>query len=111
MFMNEMHMQCFQGSWNLDLFKQKRNKHLLVKQFISFFFFSLFFSFFFFSLPLSGLQDKIKKIKDSSSLPWTLSLCTQECVDLLFFLELSGGLQHFPLIVLTVCFKGVPFSF
>src|SRR3954463_10514982 len=97
MFMNEMHMQCFQGSWNLDLFKQRRNKHLLVKQFISFFFFASF-----------GLtKQKIKKMKDPLGLPRTLSLCTQECVDLLFFLELSGELQYFPLIVLTVCFEGV----
>src|SRR3954469_7682645 len=95
-----------------DLFKQERNKHLLVKHFISFFLLSLFVSFSFLCLFWAyKIKQKIKKIKDPSSLPWTLSLCTQERVDLLFFMELSGEFQHFPFIVLTVCFEGVPFSF
>src|SRR3954465_9414813 len=51
------------------------------------------------------------KWNDPSALPWTLSLCPQECVDLLFFLKLSGELQYPSLIVLTVCFEGVSFLF
>src|SRR3954467_11036678 len=91
-----MCVQCFQGSQSLDLLKKKQT---LVNQFILFF-----------SLPHLGLQDR-NKINDPSGLPWTLSLCPQECVDLLFFLKLSGELQYPSFIVLTVCFEGVYFLF
>src|SRR3954463_1793761 len=84
-------------------FRFFKKKQTLVNQFISFFLLL-------FSLPHLGLQDR-NKINDPSGLPWTLSLCPQECVDLLFFLKLSGELQYPSLIVLTVCFEGVSFLF
>src|SRR3954470_13830920 len=78
----------------------RKKKQTLVNQFISFFFSSLFFCFFFLCL-IWAYKTEIKW-HDPSGLPWTLSLCPQECVDLLLFLKLSGELQYPSLIVLTV---------
>src|SRR3954465_7844559 len=86
-------------------FVKTKKKQTLVKQFIY-----LFFCFFFLCL-IWAYKTEIKEMNDPSGLPWTLSLCPQECVDLLFFLKLSGELQYPSLIVLTVCFEGVSFLF
>src|SRR3954469_10150633 len=66
-------------------FVKTKEKQTLVKQFISFFFF-------FFLCLIWAYKTEIKEMNDPSGLPWTLSLCTQECVDLLFFLKLSSEL-------------------
>src|SRR4051812_22154186 len=82
-------------------FRFVKKKQTLVNQFISFFFSSSLFFFLLFLCLIWAYKTEIKW-NDPSGLPWTLSLCPQECVDLLFFLKLSGELQYPSLIVLTV---------
>src|SRR3954469_23871542 len=104
-------MQCICNVYELNVcamfsrilefrFVKTKKKQTLVKQFISFFL-----------CLIWAYKTEIKEINDPSGLPWTLSLCPQECVDLLFFLKLSDELQYPSLIVLTVCFEGVSFLF